>query len=122
MWGLDSVDHTKVQFWSFGLMLKELGQPSWSTNKRVVDVNSSRKPVPSCRWQTLVSVDDMVEKLVKKLDNINELNSTYIFFTSDNGYHTGLSRAVVSSEEASAPSHACFTAPAVLRSVLVAHR
>lgn len=32
----------------------------------------------------------MVEKLVKKLDDIKELNDTYIFYTSDNGYHTGL--------------------------------
>ncbi|XP_024155705.1 glucosamine (N-acetyl)-6-sulfatase (Sanfilippo disease IIID), b [Oryzias melastigma] len=41
------------------------------------------------RWQTLLSVDDMVEKLVKKLESIKELNDTYIFYTSDNGYHTG---------------------------------
>ncbi|XP_035996516.1 glucosamine (N-acetyl)-6-sulfatase (Sanfilippo disease IIID), b [Fundulus heteroclitus] len=41
------------------------------------------------RWQALLSVDDMVEKLVKKLDSIKELNNTYIFYTSDNGYHTG---------------------------------
>uniref|UniRef100_A0A8B9KA28 N-acetylglucosamine-6-sulfatase n=1 Tax=Astyanax mexicanus TaxID=7994 RepID=A0A8B9KA28_ASTMX len=41
------------------------------------------------RWQTLLSVDDMVEKLVKKLEDIKEINNTFIFFTSDNGYHTG---------------------------------
>ncbi|XP_077479073.1 glucosamine (N-acetyl)-6-sulfatase (Sanfilippo disease IIID), b [Stigmatopora argus] len=41
------------------------------------------------RWQTLLSVDDLVEKLVRKLDELQELNRTYVFFTSDNGYHTG---------------------------------
>ncbi|XP_068191435.1 glucosamine (N-acetyl)-6-sulfatase (Sanfilippo disease IIID), b isoform X2 [Antennarius striatus] len=41
------------------------------------------------RWQTLLSVDDLVEVLVKKLDSLKELNDTYIFYTSDNGYHTG---------------------------------
>ncbi|KAM6903019.1 glucosamine (N-acetyl)-6-sulfatase (Sanfilippo disease IIID), b [Xenentodon cancila] len=41
------------------------------------------------RWQTLLSVDDMVALLVKKLDSMKELDNTYIFYTSDNGYHTG---------------------------------
>ncbi|XP_077398663.1 glucosamine (N-acetyl)-6-sulfatase (Sanfilippo disease IIID), b [Vanacampus margaritifer] len=41
------------------------------------------------RWQTLLSVDDLVEALVRKLDELKELNNTYVFFTSDNGYHTG---------------------------------
>lgn len=30
-----------------------------------------------------------MEMLVKKLESIKELNNTYIFYTSDNGYHTG---------------------------------
>lgn len=40
-----------------------------------------------------MSVDDMVDQLVKKLESIKELNNTYIFYTSDNGYHTGLTSA-----------------------------
>lgn len=64
-------------------LLRQPANPMTATSLAYLD-NAYRK-----RWQTLVSVDDMVEKLVKKLDSINELNRTYIFFTSDNGYHTG---------------------------------
>ena len=45
--------------------------------------------VVSPRWRTLLSVDDLVEKLVKRLEMRGELENTYILFTSDNGYHTG---------------------------------
>lgn len=38
-----------------------------------------------------MSVDDLVEKVVKNLEVRGELENTYIFFTSDNGYHTGTS-------------------------------
>ncbi|KAM7367342.1 hypothetical protein PAMP_015251 [Pampus punctatissimus] len=41
------------------------------------------------RWRTLMSVDDLVETIVKRLEVRGELDNTYIFFTSDNGYHTG---------------------------------
>ncbi|CAG05364.1 unnamed protein product, partial [Tetraodon nigroviridis] len=64
-------------------LLRQPANPMTASSLAYLD-NAYRK-----RWQTLVSVDDMVEQLVKKLDSINELNSTYIFFTSDNGYHTG---------------------------------
>ncbi|XP_056131932.1 N-acetylglucosamine-6-sulfatase [Lampris incognitus] len=41
------------------------------------------------RWRTLLSVDDLVESVVKTLEVRGELDNTYVFFTSDNGYHTG---------------------------------
>ncbi|KAI4802924.1 hypothetical protein KUCAC02_006491 [Chaenocephalus aceratus] len=54
-----------------------------STSREVLD-DAFRK-----RWRTLLSVDDLVEKIVKSLEVRSELDNTYIFFTSDNGYHTG---------------------------------
>lgn len=41
------------------------------------------------RWRTLLSVDDMVESLMTKLEKQGLLNNTYFVFTSDNGYHLG---------------------------------
>uniref|UniRef100_A0A803TDJ1 N-acetylglucosamine-6-sulfatase n=1 Tax=Anolis carolinensis TaxID=28377 RepID=A0A803TDJ1_ANOCA len=41
------------------------------------------------RWQTLLSVDDMVEKVLLQLKSLGLLDSTYVFYTSDHGYHTG---------------------------------
>lgn len=37
----------------------------------------------------MLSVDDLVEKIVKTLKAQGHLDNTYIFFTSDNGYHAG---------------------------------
>lgn len=41
------------------------------------------------RWETLLSVDDMVAATINKLEDIGELNNTFIIFTSDHGYHLG---------------------------------
>ncbi|KAL3917235.1 MAG: hypothetical protein SGILL_004805 [Bacillariaceae sp.] len=41
------------------------------------------------RLKTLISVDDLVEELVLKLDRWGVLNNTYVVFTSDNGYRLG---------------------------------
>ncbi|XP_052861776.1 N-acetylglucosamine-6-sulfatase-like [Anopheles cruzii] len=41
------------------------------------------------RWQTLVGVDEMVLAIVRRLKEKNLLENTYIFYTSDNGYHIG---------------------------------
>uniref|UniRef100_A0A3Q3WD40 N-acetylglucosamine-6-sulfatase n=1 Tax=Mola mola TaxID=94237 RepID=A0A3Q3WD40_MOLML len=64
-------------------LLRQPVNPMTASSLAFLD-NAYRK-----RWQTLLSVDDMVELLVKKLNSIGELNNTYIFYTSDNGYHTG---------------------------------
>lgn len=40
-------------------------------------------------WRTLLSVDDMVVKIISDLEKTNALNDTYVVFSSDNGYHLG---------------------------------
>ena len=41
------------------------------------------------RVESLQSVDDLVAAVVNKLDNVGALNTTYVVFTSDNGWHHG---------------------------------
>ena len=41
------------------------------------------------RLQALQAVDEGIEKIVNTLKANGQLNNTYIFFTSDNGYHLG---------------------------------
>lgn len=41
------------------------------------------------RQRALRSVDDLIDTLIWKLDEIGVLDNTYIMYTSDNGYHIG---------------------------------
>lgn len=41
------------------------------------------------RAETLLAVDELIEELFEKLEATGKLNNTYVFFTSDNGYHLG---------------------------------
>ncbi|KAJ5422872.1 Alkaline phosphatase-like alpha/beta/alpha [Penicillium cf. griseofulvum] len=45
-----------------------------------------------CRLRALQAVDEMIGKLVDKLEKVGELDNTYIFFSTDNGYHLGQHR------------------------------
>ncbi|HVJ81097.1 MAG TPA: sulfatase [Planctomycetia bacterium] len=44
------------------------------------------------RVESLQAVDEAVHRIVVKLEELGELENTYIFFTSDNGYHLGQHR------------------------------
>lgn len=41
------------------------------------------------RLQSLQAVDEMIENLIGVLKSLGQLDNTYIFFTSDNGFHLG---------------------------------
>lgn len=41
------------------------------------------------RWETLLSVDDLVSTVVTKLKASGNLDDTFIIFTSDHGFHLG---------------------------------
>ncbi|MCX7841198.1 MAG: sulfatase, partial [Anaerolineae bacterium] len=41
------------------------------------------------RLQSLQAVDEMIENLINTLKATGQLDNTYIFFTSDNGFHLG---------------------------------
>jgi arylsulfatase A-like enzyme len=44
------------------------------------------------RLQSMLAVDEMIGRLVQTLRESDELDDTYIFFTSDNGFHLGTHR------------------------------
>ncbi|XP_061618877.1 N-acetylglucosamine-6-sulfatase isoform X1 [Phyllopteryx taeniolatus] len=71
--------HGKDKHW----LIRQAKTPMTNSSVRFLD-DAFKK-----RWQTLLSVDDLVEKIVSSLEARGELDNTYIFFTSDNGYHTG---------------------------------
>lgn len=47
------------------------------------------------RIQSMQAVDEMVENIVKTLESLGALENTYIFFSSDNGFHMGEHRMLL---------------------------
>jgi arylsulfatase A-like enzyme len=58
------------------------------TDKQIANMEEEYRK----RLQSLQAVDDAVETIVNTLKETNQLNNTYIFFASDNGYHLGQHR------------------------------
>jgi N-acetylglucosamine-6-sulfatase len=55
------------------------------TSDRVSNIDNSHER----RVESLQAVDDMVQGVVRTLRDAHEMRNTYIFFTSDNGFHLG---------------------------------
>ncbi|MCA1718827.1 MAG: sulfatase, partial [Actinobacteria bacterium] len=47
------------------------------------------------RLNSMLAVDEMISSLMQELEEAGELDNTFIFFTSDNGFHTGEHRIKV---------------------------
>jgi N-acetylglucosamine-6-sulfatase len=66
-------------------------KPSWIrqqsklTSSQISAINKRHEN----RVESLQAVDDLVEGIVNTLNSANALDNTYIFFTSDNGFHHG---------------------------------
>ncbi|KAI1861883.1 hypothetical protein JX265_009386 [Neoarthrinium moseri] len=75
---------------------KTLGAVSWikslqELNDTVIGYNYEFQ---RARLRALQAVDELVEALVQKLDDEGVLNNTYIFYTTDNGFHISQHRMV----------------------------
>ncbi|MEW6738134.1 MAG: sulfatase [Acidobacteriota bacterium] len=69
-------------------------KPTWIrkmpllSNKQIDDIDRLYRR----RLQMMLSVDDLLASIIEKLAATDQLTNTYIFFTSDNGYHMGQHR------------------------------
>jgi N-acetylglucosamine-6-sulfatase len=66
-------------------------KPGWVADNPPLGLEQNRymKKLHRKRLQSMLAVDDMIGNLVKTLKQSGELNNTYIFFTSDHGFHLG---------------------------------
>jgi arylsulfatase A-like enzyme len=58
--------------------------PRLSQTKMSVLQNAYRQ-----RLRSMLSVEDMLKRIIDTIDQTGQLDNKYIFFTSDNGYHMG---------------------------------
>jgi N-acetylglucosamine-6-sulfatase len=66
-------------------------KPGWVRDNAPLD-SKQIAPMESLyrnRLRSMLTVDDVIGRLVDALDEGGELDNTYVFFTSDNGWHAG---------------------------------
>ena len=66
-------------------------KPDWISDNPPLSVEQKKYMVQlhRKRLQSMLAVDDMIGNLFKVLRKSGDLDNTYIFFTSDNGFHLG---------------------------------
>ena len=66
-------------------------KPDWVRDNASLDPKkiASMEDLYRNRLRSMLAVDEMIGRLVGALEQSNELDNTYIFFTSDNGWHAG---------------------------------
>jgi arylsulfatase A-like enzyme len=70
------------------------GQPSWVQNRPLL-TNAQIAALDALyrkRLQSMLAVEDTVEAIIQALRETKQLRNTYIFFSSDNGFHLGQHR------------------------------
>ncbi|MBI3948840.1 MAG: sulfatase [Acidobacteria bacterium] len=66
-------------------------KPEWLRNQPLFSTEEIEQinTVYRLRLQSLLAVDEMIERIISALTVGDELKNTYILFTSDNGFHLG---------------------------------
>jgi arylsulfatase A-like enzyme len=69
-------------------------KPDWLQRRPMLDDRDIRQmdELYRKRLQSLLAVDDLIATIVQTLRTTNTLDNTYLFFTSDNGFHLGQHR------------------------------
>jgi arylsulfatase A-like enzyme len=70
------------------------GHPRWVQNRPLLTATqlTSLDALYRKRLQSLLAVEDTVEALIQTLRETGQLHNTYLFFSSDNGFHLGQHR------------------------------
>jgi arylsulfatase A-like enzyme len=69
-------------------------EPSWVQNRPLLTDTqiASLDALYQKRLKSMLAVEDTVEAIIETLQETNQLDNTYIFFSSDNGFHLGQHR------------------------------
>jgi N-acetylglucosamine-6-sulfatase len=67
-------------------------KPSWIRERRPISDRQASRKIDGLyreRLATMLAVDEMVDSLIGELASAGQLDNTFVFFTSDNGWHQG---------------------------------